>query len=219
MRRRFLSFSLATFATHHCSEALLSSSSSYLVAATTRTSSARLLIQRKTSALSYSARLSRAFFLTTAVPYLSLPQLIQSQSFSTTSCKASTTPNSATTATNNNNNNDDDDQTRMNSSSSSTTCENNNNNNEVDPEYPGTAVQRLKNVHLRVATLTEEDLSGDWVDVRRKILWAGGLKDLPDSIPGQVSTLNTLDTYDIISYVLKNVLIKIQNHVKKLFVL
>ena len=37
-------------------------------------------------------------------------------------------------------------------------------------------------------SLSEKDLSGDWEDVRRKILWAGGLKDLPNSIPGQVST-------------------------------
>ena len=58
----------------------------------------------------------------------------------------------------------------------------------VDIEYPGTAVQRLKSVHERVSTLSEKDLSGDWEDVRRKILWAGGLKDLPNSIPGQVST-------------------------------
>ena len=65
-----------------------------------------------------------------------------------------------------------------------------NNNNDslvVDNEYPGTAVQRLQNVLKRVASLScEDDLSGDWDDVRRKILWAGGLKDLPNAIPGQV---------------------------------
>ncbi len=60
-------------------------------------------------------------------------------------------------------------------------------NTNVDVEYPGTAVERLNNVRARVATLTKEDLSGDWEDVRRKILWAGGLRDLPDAIPGKVS--------------------------------
>lgn len=58
----------------------------------------------------------------------------------------------------------------------------------VDTEYPGTAVERLNKVRARVATLSKEDLSGDWEDVRRKILWAGGLKDLSDAIPGKVST-------------------------------
>ena len=46
---------------------------------------------------------------------------------------------------------------------------------EFDKEYPGTAVERLKNVRARVATLSEEDLSGNWEDVRRNLLWAGGL--------------------------------------------
>ena len=72
----------------------------------------------------------------------------------------------------------------------STKLNNNNTNNNslvVDDEYPGTAVQRLQNVLKRVASLScEDDLSGDWDDVRRKILWAGGLKDLPNAIPGQV---------------------------------
>ena len=54
--------------------------------------------------------------------------------------------------------------------------------------YPGTAVERMKNVRSRVATLSQEDLSGDWEFVRRKLLWAGGLRDLPDAIPGQVSS-------------------------------
>jgi hypothetical protein len=57
----------------------------------------------------------------------------------------------------------------------------------VDPEYPGTAVERLHAVQARVAQLAEgDDLNGRWEDVRRKILWAGGLRDLPDAIPGQV---------------------------------
>ena len=61
-------------------------------------------------------------------------------------------------------------------------------NNDGDPEYPGTAIERMKNVRTRVATLSKEDLSGEWEVVRRKLLWAGGLRDLPDAIPGQVSS-------------------------------
>jgi len=55
---------------------------------------------------------------------------------------------------------------------------------EVDPEYPGTAVQRLQSVHERVASLTVEDLSDDWEEVRKRLLWAGGLRDLRNAAPG-----------------------------------
>ena len=57
--------------------------------------------------------------------------------------------------------------------------------NDIDPVYPGTAVQRLRNVHKRVRSLTQEQLDEDWSSVRRTILWAGGLKDLPDASPGR----------------------------------
>ena len=53
-----------------------------------------------------------------------------------------------------------------------------------DREYPGTATKRLENVHKRLASLKSEDLNGDWVEVRRKLLWAGGLKDLTNVRPG-----------------------------------
>jgi hypothetical protein len=56
---------------------------------------------------------------------------------------------------------------------------------EVDQAYPGTAVERLRNVHARVKSLAATELSGDWESVRRKVLWAGGLKDLPNQVPGQ----------------------------------
>lgn len=59
---------------------------------------------------------------------------------------------------------------------------------EVDQVYPGTAVERLRNVHARVKSLTPTDLSADWESVRRNTLWAGGLKDLPNSVPGQGCT-------------------------------
>lgn len=56
---------------------------------------------------------------------------------------------------------------------------------QIDTEFPGTACERLANIQLRVKGLSHEDLSGDWEEVRRKILWAGGLRDLPHAIPGQ----------------------------------
>lgn len=58
----------------------------------------------------------------------------------------------------------------------------------VDARYPGTAVERLLNVHRRVAELaqTPDALNGPWEDVRRRLLWAGGLRDLPEALPGQV---------------------------------
>lgn len=67
---------------------------------------------------------------------------------------------------------------------------------DYDPDYPGTAVVRLNNVRARVATLTEKDLSSDWEDVRRKLLWAGGLRDLPDAIPGQGYTGHSFNDYN-----------------------
>jgi hypothetical protein len=57
----------------------------------------------------------------------------------------------------------------------------------VDAKYPGTAWERLRNVHLRVAELAQTDaLNGPWDEVRRKLLWAGGLRDLAHARPGQV---------------------------------
>lgn len=72
----------------------------------------------------------------------------------------------------------------------------NGNGYEVDLEYPGTAVERLKNVRARVASLKEEDLNGDWEDVRRRILWAGGLRDLPNAIPGKGYTGHAFNDYN-----------------------
>lgn len=69
-------------------------------------------------------------------------------------------------------------------------------NPEVDQEYPGTATIRLNNVRARVSTLTPQDLSAEWSQVRRKILWAGGLKDLPNSVPGQGYTGHSFNDYN-----------------------
>ena len=56
-----------------------------------------------------------------------------------------------------------------------------------DAHYPGTAVQRLASVHKRVAELVSNNSlqNKPWEEVRRSLLWAGGLKDLPDAIPGR----------------------------------
>jgi len=67
-----------------------------------------------------------------------------------------------------------------------------------DSEYPGTAFERLTSVHDRVAQLVEEDqLNGTrWEDVRRKLLWAGGLRDLPDAAPGYGYTGHAFDDFN-----------------------
>jgi hypothetical protein len=56
---------------------------------------------------------------------------------------------------------------------------------EVDPLYPGTAVSRMLQIRNRVQSLTYEQLNGNWDDVRRNLLWAGGLRDLLNAAPGQ----------------------------------
>lgn len=66
----------------------------------------------------------------------------------------------------------------------------------VDPEYPGTAVERMLAARSRVTSLTKDDLNGDWDEVRRKILWAGGLKDLTSSRPGQGYTGHSFNDYN-----------------------
>jgi len=66
-----------------------------------------------------------------------------------------------------------------------------------DPQYPGTAVQRLKSVHERVAIIAKDGtLNSKWEDVRRRILWAGGLRDLPAAIPGQGYTGHSFNDYN-----------------------
>lgn len=46
-------------------------------------------------------------------------------------------------------------------------------------------MQRLQTVTQRVKSLTPDELSQDWPTVRRRLLWAGGLRDLQDVPPGQ----------------------------------
>ncbi|GKY98384.1 hypothetical protein MPSEU_000796000 [Mayamaea pseudoterrestris] len=56
-----------------------------------------------------------------------------------------------------------------------------------DAESPGTAVVRLESARQRVKELVDRDelSNAPWEDIRRKLLWAGGLRDLPNATPGQ----------------------------------
>ena len=56
---------------------------------------------------------------------------------------------------------------------------------EVDPEYPGTAVQRMHAAMDRARRLSTSELNGDWASVRQRILWAAGLRDITNARPGQ----------------------------------
>ncbi|KAL3756775.1 hypothetical protein ACHAWU_003525 [Discostella pseudostelligera] len=66
-----------------------------------------------------------------------------------------------------------------------------------DPKYPGTAVQRLHAVHQRVAILANDgSLNESWENVRRRLLWAGGLRDLPHATPGMGYTGHSFNDYN-----------------------
>ena len=54
----------------------------------------------------------------------------------------------------------------------------------VDAAYPGTAVNRMLNIRARARSLTAEQLSADWQEVRRLILWAGGAEGPPARVSG-----------------------------------
>lgn len=57
---------------------------------------------------------------------------------------------------------------------------------ELDPEYPGTAVERMRSARERATSLTAAELSGDWASVvRPRLLWAAGLRDLREAQPGE----------------------------------
>eukprot|EP00571_Detonula_confervacea_P012624 CAMPEP_0172311232 /NCGR_PEP_ID=MMETSP1058-20130122/14264_1 /TAXON_ID=83371 /ORGANISM="Detonula confervacea, Strain CCMP 353" /LENGTH=310 /DNA_ID=CAMNT_0013024351 /DNA_START=30 /DNA_END=962 /DNA_ORIENTATION=+ len=66
-----------------------------------------------------------------------------------------------------------------------------------DSQYPGTAMQRLRAVHERVSVIANDGtLNGPWEDARRRLLWAGGLKDLSSSIPGQGYTGHSFNDFN-----------------------
>eukprot|EP00629_Pelagomonadales_sp_RCC1024_P013199 CAMPEP_0119294368 /NCGR_PEP_ID=MMETSP1329-20130426/47858_1 /TAXON_ID=114041 /ORGANISM="Genus nov. species nov., Strain RCC1024" /LENGTH=192 /DNA_ID=CAMNT_0007295255 /DNA_START=232 /DNA_END=806 /DNA_ORIENTATION=- len=66
----------------------------------------------------------------------------------------------------------------------------------VDKLYPGTAVARLNAVQERVKSLSSDKLSAAWPEVRRSLLWAGGLKDLTGAVPGQGYTGHAFNDYN-----------------------
>lgn len=78
----------------------------------------------------------------------------------------------------------------------STTAASSSNNMTVDPDYPGTAVDRMMAVRARVQGVPQDAWNDSWENVRRKILWAGGLKDLPEAIPGQGYTGHSFNDYN-----------------------
>lgn len=55
---------------------------------------------------------------------------------------------------------------------------------KVDEKYPGTAVERMMNVRERAKSLSQEELCGEWEPVRQRLLWAAGLRHLPNAAPG-----------------------------------
>ena len=67
---------------------------------------------------------------------------------------------------------------------------------DFDPKYPGTAVARMKFIRTRVMALSAEQLNGPWQNVRREILKAGGLKDLPHARPGKGCTGHSFNDYN-----------------------
>jgi len=96
----------------------------------------------------------------------------------------------ASLSTNNPSNNiNKDSTTKRNMSSSSS-------EREIDTEYPGTAVERMLSIRERVKGIPAEEWNGSWEDVRRRILWAGGLRDLPDAEPGQGYTGHSFNDFN-----------------------
>ena len=69
---------------------------------------------------------------------------------------------------------------------------------DVDELYPGTAVQRMLAIRDRVRQLSVDNskLNGDWEQVRRNILWAGGLRDLPNAQPGAGYTGHSFNDFN-----------------------
>lgn len=72
------------------------------------------------------------------------------------------------------------------------------NNDVYDKDYPGTAVQRLHSVHERIKQLVaEERLSNrPWEEIRKELLWAGGLRDLKNVMPGKGYTGHSFNDYN-----------------------
>ncbi|KAL3793126.1 hypothetical protein HJC23_005628 [Cyclotella cryptica] len=88
--------------------------------------------------------------------------------------------------------------TNSNNSSSENTSTAECNATLYDAQFPGTALQRLASVHSRVAQLVSENAlqNKPWEEVRRSLLWAGGLRDLPNAIPGQGYTGHSFNDFN-----------------------
>lgn len=68
---------------------------------------------------------------------------------------------------------------------------------EIDPVYPGTAVARMLASRARVRELSAAGaFSGDWATVRRNLLSAAGLRDLPNAAPGQGYTGHAFNDFN-----------------------
>jgi hypothetical protein len=65
-----------------------------------------------------------------------------------------------------------------------------------DADYPGTSVPRMLAIRQRVRSLSLAQLNGDWESVRRLLLWAGGLRDLPHARPGQGYTGHSFNDFN-----------------------
>ena len=58
------------------------------------------------------------------------------------------------------------------------------------------AVQRMMNIRERVKSLSPLQLNNDWEEVRRSILWAGGMRDMPTARPGSGYTGHSFNDYN-----------------------
>ena len=67
---------------------------------------------------------------------------------------------------------------------------------DVDAEYPGTAVSRMQASRAHARALSHEALSGEWESVRKRLLAAAGLKDLPHLKPGKGNTSHAFNNYN-----------------------
>lgn len=66
----------------------------------------------------------------------------------------------------------------------------------VDAEYPGTAVRRMHAAMERARSLTLDELSDTWPEVRRRVLWAAGLRDIEDAAPGRGYTGHSFNDWN-----------------------
>jgi len=67
----------------------------------------------------------------------------------------------------------------------------------ADKDFPGTAVERMLNIRARVQELAQGDrLNQEWAEVRRKLLWARGLKDLTNVAPGRGYTGHAFNDFN-----------------------